>query len=189
MFLFTLGVLRASTVYFRCREEQSDGGGDRCNPPSEFHMPIGNLPSTADYASYKNNRFFATIASTFAVVAVPIIWLRSCGNLNGFGLAVVAATYLPPAVGLSMVAYWAMQGHRLSQQLVPWQQNILAKAALGLSAALSAVTLLQPRLLFVTSDKEDPSSSAGGKSRTSGLGVKGYYQVTPHSRKYEGPHF
>ena len=42
--LFTLGVLRASTVYFRCREEQSDGGGnDRCDPPSEFHMPIGNL--------------------------------------------------------------------------------------------------------------------------------------------------
>ena len=46
MFLFTLGVLRASTVYFRCREEQSDGGGnDRCDPPSEFHMPIGNLVS------------------------------------------------------------------------------------------------------------------------------------------------
>ena len=74
--LFTLGVLRASTVYFRCREEQSDGGNDRCDPPSEFHMPIGNLPSTADYSSYKNNRFFATIASTLAVVALPILWLR-----------------------------------------------------------------------------------------------------------------
>ena len=89
----------------------------------------------------------------------------------------LAATYLPPAVGLSMVAYWAMQGHPLSQQLVPWQQNILAKAALGLSAALSLVTALQPRLLFVTSDKEDPSSSSTSSSRTPGLGVKGYYQM------------
>ena len=92
--------------------------------------------------------------------------LRSCGNLNGFGPAVLAATYLPPAVGLSMVAYWAMQGHPLSQQLVAWQQNILAKAALGLSAALSLVTVLQPRLLFVTSDKEDPSSSSSSSSST-----------------------
>ena len=109
--------------------------------------------------------------------STPCHIFRSCGNLNGFGLAVVAATYLPPAVGLSMVAYWAMQGHRLSQQLVPWQQNILAKAALGLSAALAAVALLQPRLLYVTSDKEDPSSSSSSSSRTPGLGMKGYYQV------------
>ena len=77
VFLSTLGVLRASNVYFRCREEQSDGGGgDRCAPPSLFHLPIGNLPNSADYAAYKNRRFGATIASTLAVVAAPILWLR-----------------------------------------------------------------------------------------------------------------
>ena len=41
--------------------------------------------------------------------------------------------------------------------------------------ALSAVALLQPRMLFVASDREDPSSSAA--SRTPGLGVRGCYQV------------
>ena len=55
MFLFTLGVLRASTVYFRCREEQSDGGNDRCDPPSEFHMPIGNLVSRTMYKVTKQD--------------------------------------------------------------------------------------------------------------------------------------
>ena len=51
--------------------------------------------------------------------------------------------------------------------------------------ALSAVALLQPRMLFVTSDKEDPSSSASS-SRTPGLGVGGYYQV---STRFPGEQF
>jgi xanthosine utilization system XapX-like protein len=73
-----------------------------------------------------------------------------------------------------MVSYWALQGHALSQQLVPWQQNILAKAAFAISLAVAVITLVQPKLIYEASAREQSRQTV-----SSAMGVKNYFQARP----------
>ncbi len=98
------GLVRLSNVYFRCREEQSP----HCLP-TEHHKPLGTLPSTPEYASYRHYRFGSTVVSAAAGVVAVTLWLRRCGNLNALSPAVTAATYVPTVSALCTVFYWALQ--------------------------------------------------------------------------------
>ncbi len=178
--LLVIGLLRASAVYFRCREEQVDSGS--CpDSQSDFHLPIGNLrDGDADYKFYKNWRFGATMLSTLFVVSVPTAFLYSAGNLNGYAPPVVAANYLPGVVGVSMISYWAVQArNEFIKTLVPWQQNLLAKAAFLLSLLTALVVIVQPKLLYVA-DSSSREAAMARRAQPNVLGVQGYFQVMPY---------
>ena len=52
-----------------------------------------------------------------SAVAVPYLWLRSCGNINGHSPLVVVATYAFLFAGPAVVADWALKGHALAAKV------------------------------------------------------------------------
>lgn len=164
--VLAMGVLRLSSMYFRCREEQSG----YCNP-TELHKPIGTLSKDVSYREYKNRRFLSTLVGVACATLGPQLWLQTSGNLNGISLTVYMASYMPPVAGVSMVFYWAMQGHEVGSRLVPWQMNILAQAVFVICLSTVALTLLMPRMLFRVSAGEMPSTVMDREA-----GVHGVFQ-------------
>ena len=150
--LVFIGLLRLANVYFRCREEQMG----YCLP-TEFHKTISTLPKDASYKFYKDWRFFCSIASVILTVGLPHTWLKLSGNLNGYALTVYMASFAPWIMGLSILSFWALQGHAFGSKLVPWQQNSLAQYTFGMFAIALLICICQPRLLYLVHHR-------GGKS-------------------------
>lgn len=163
--LVIMGLIKLSNIYFRCREEQLG----YCFP-TEFHKPIGTLPKDPTYRDYKNRRFCSTMLSVFVTVLLPHFWLKNCGNLNGFSLSVCLASYVPPTCGISMVFYWAIQGHEVGTKLLPWQQNILAQVAMVLCLIALVAIVIQPKLVY----RMENASSEMMPHRSNG--IHGYFK-------------
>ena len=164
--LLAMGLVRVSSVYFRCREEQN------CLQ-TDFHKPIGNLAQDVSHA-YKNWRFFFTILSVVLTVCLPHCWLRHCGNLNGLSIPVALAIYVPPAAGVCLVFHWALQGlpQEIATTLLPWQHNILAHFVFALCFGVMAVVVAHPKLLYLVNTQQQRN-----QIYKMGHGVKTYYNI------------
>ncbi|XP_059089555.1 GPI ethanolamine phosphate transferase 3-like [Tigriopus californicus] len=165
--LVIMGLVKLCTIYFRCREEQLGF----CFP-TEFHKPIGTLPKDTSYRDYKNRRFCSTMLSVVVTVLLPHFWLKNCGNLNGFSVSVCLASYVPPTCGISMVFYWAIQGHEVGTKLLPWQQNILAQVAMVLCLTALVAIIIQPKLVYRMENTHAHSEVMPHRSN----GIHGYFK-------------
>ena len=98
--LATLGVLRLSSIYVRCREEQ----GTDC-PQTDYHKPLSTLPLQSDQ-SYKNWRYFFTLVSLLLTCLSLHSVLSRGGNLNGISFAVLVARYFLWIISTLISGYW-----------------------------------------------------------------------------------
>ena len=155
--LATMGLLRLSSIYVRCREEQ----GPLC-PQTDFHKPLSTLPTETGQA-YRNWRYFFTLLSLGLTCAALNRLLVGGGNLNGISFPVLVARYFPWFVSFLVAGYWALQAFPTSlvARLLPWQLNLLAHLAYGLSVVGVATLLASPRLLYLDVQKRRLGQVAG----------------------------
>jgi len=108
------------------------------------------------FREYKNLRFFFTIFSVYAIVQLPYLWLKICGNLNGMSIPVMATGYAPWVAGIAMVCHWAIQGlpADMAAKLLPWQHIVLAQFAWGVCIlAIILVPLGCPNLTYLVREQ------------------------------------
>jgi len=147
--LLAIGILRLSSIYVRCREEQ----GPAC-PQTLFHKPLSTLPSQAGQA-YKNWRYFFTLVSLFLTCVSLHSALSKGGNLNGISFPVLTARYFPWIISLLISGYWALQAFptNLISKLLPWQQNLLAQLVFALCCLGVFVLVISPKLVYLIPKK------------------------------------
>lgn len=147
--LLCLGLLRLSSLYVRCREEQ----GPAC-PQTDFHKPLSTLPTEVGQ-SYRNWRYFFTLLALGLTCGGMNKVLVGGGNLNGISFPVLVARYFPWLISFLIAAYWALQSFPLAlvSKLLPWQQNLLARLVYSLCLLGVAVILASPRLLYLVPKK------------------------------------
>jgi len=147
--LMTLGVLRLSSIYVRCREEQ----GSEC-PQTDFHKPLSTLPLSAGQI-YKNWRYFFSLVSLFLTCLSVHSILSRGGNLNGVSVPVLTARYFPWVISMLIAGYWALQAFptALISKLLPWQQNLLAQLVLFLCVLGIVLLVINPKLVYLIPKK------------------------------------
>merc|ERR1712142_108262 len=147
--LICIGLLRLSSIYVRCREEQ----GPDC-PQTDFHKPLSTLPSQAGQV-YKNWRYFFTLFSLFMTCLSLHSVLTKGGNLNGISFPVLTARYFPWIISLLISSYWALQAFpsNLISKLLPWQQNLLAQLVYVLCCLGIFVLVISPKLVYLIPKK------------------------------------
>jgi phosphatidylinositol glycan class O len=170
--MYMLGIIKCTTIYFRCREEQQS----YCEV-TDFHKPIGTLPASVS-RTYKNWRFFSTILAVVLVAVLPNVWLRRCGNLNGMALPVLIAKYIPTIVGLALVFQWALQKfpEEMAAKLLPWQHNFLAQFVYAVSLVSIILVLARPHLTFLVDNAAKKQSTEVPKLYEEGA-VKTYFNL------------
>jgi len=143
--LATLGVLRLSSIYVRCREEQ----GSDC-PQTDYHKPLSTLPQQSDQ-SYKNWRYFFTLVSLLLTCLSLHSVLSRGGNLNGISFPVLIARYFPWIISMLISGYWALQAFPIAliSKLLPWQQNLLAQLVFILCWLGVLVLVFNPKLVYL----------------------------------------
>ena len=147
--LLAVGLLRLSSIYVRCREEQ----GPDC-PQTDFHKPLSTLPSQAGQA-YKNWRYFFTLLSLFLTCVSLHSVLSKGGNLNGISFPVLTARYFPWIISALISGYWALQAFpsQLISKLLPWQQNLLAQLVFVLCCLGVLILVINPKLVYLIPKK------------------------------------
>jgi len=147
--LATLGLLRLSSIYVRCREEQ----GLDC-PQTDYHKPLSTLPLQAGQL-YKNWRYFFTLVSLLLTCLSLHSILSRGGNLNGVSLPVLTARYFPWIISMLISGYWALQAFptALISKLLPWQQNLLAQLVFFLCCLGVLVLVINPKLVYLIPKK------------------------------------
>ncbi|XP_017784023.1 PREDICTED: GPI ethanolamine phosphate transferase 3 [Nicrophorus vespilloides] len=130
-----IGVLIRFSMYFwKCREEQG------CK--DYFASKVSNV-----------NRIewiLAFICLVIFIVATKI-WLRSCGNLNGFSSTVVLARYSPPLIILCTIGFWVV--HKLPRDtrikiIGRWSPDTMAWIVYGFTFFGILSTIIKPLCIY-----------------------------------------
>ncbi|KAB0804314.1 hypothetical protein PPYR_01284 [Photinus pyralis] len=102
LFLIIACLIRLSTLYGRCREEQR-----WC-----LQSPYGEGAKRA-LRSEKAD-YLISLVTVAVFVTATRNWLRACGNLSGYSLQVLLARYAPTVIVVAIGGFWVL--HRLPQE-------------------------------------------------------------------------
>lgn len=180
MVILSIGLIRLSCVYIRCREEH----GPDC-PLTQFHKPLSTLDNESSF--YRNWRYFITLVALLVLSSLNHMCLSTAGNLNGLSCSVLAAKYLPGLISVMMASYWALQAFPspLVSKLLPWQHNLLAHGVFALAILGVIILLLDPRLVYVEVQRNIP-----GRGQASMLSdpnnIPGYFNYMKTNWTYHG---
>ncbi|KRT82779.1 hypothetical protein AMK59_4830 [Oryctes borbonicus] len=134
---FACLLIRFSTYYWQCREEQN------CSESSSQKLSSTNRAPL----------IFALIAVGL-VITLTRMWLRCCGNLAAFNITVLFAQYVPTVITVCCGGFWVLHylpvdGKPKSSSL--WQADYLALIAYALIITGLFITYLKPLTVFVIS--------------------------------------
>ncbi|KAF5301332.1 hypothetical protein FQA39_LY10730 [Lamprigera yunnana] len=102
LILFAGTLIRLSTVYFKCREEQ------------QYCLQFSNLRGIKAGFQSEKGEFLITLLAVSLLVTATRNWLRSCGNLAGFSITTLLAGYTPTIIVVATGGFWILR--TLSQE-------------------------------------------------------------------------
>lgn len=138
--LFIGALLRTSSYYWTCREEQK-----WC-----MNYPINKTSDTSQCV--------LAIIILAILATVTKLWLRSCGNLVGFYPTIMTIRYAPTVIVVCSGGYWVLQ--RLSKEPKnPWQIDSLAWVVFSLATFGIVSAIVQPLCVYVFPRKTGAVSS------------------------------
>lgn len=146
IFAFSVaGMIRLSKYYWICRSDQV---WCRDQPHITFNYYARVLITKLEWG-------VSVIGLAFIVMCTKI-WLRNCGNLNGFSLTVLLSKYLPSVIVVCMAGYWVL--NRLETKKSPnifQAPNVLAWSIYFASIFGSIVTIIEPLCVFLLERNEE----------------------------------
>ncbi|KAK3097761.1 hypothetical protein FSP39_012915 [Pinctada imbricata] len=152
--LFTSVSLRLSTVFAACREEKWN-----CDL-SVFLLPLGNLVNQLQ--SYKNMRYFFSVACLVLLTFITRQWMKHYGNLNGASISVLCARYFCPIAVVCCSLHWALQGlpPKILDNMPVWQQVFLPRIVYILVLVTLFCIAFNPLCVFIKPSAELSSLQA-----------------------------
>lgn len=145
--LCVAALVRCTLYFWRCREEQQ-----WC-----FASPheISNITSKMETSKVQ---FIITLICLGLFVFVTKVWLRECGNLNGYTVNVTLAKYLPSVLVVCIAGYWGInklpnQPKRNIHPYIP--ENILAWIVYGFSYFGLVTIIFDPLCVYILPRKNE----------------------------------
>ena len=166
--LISLGVIRLTTAFFRCREEQQG----YCIP-SDFHKPIHTLDNSLS-KDYRNRRFAISCSSVLLTSYVIRKWLMKGQNLEGLSPASVLVKHLPKFVTMAFVCQWVLQyaSDEKALKYIPqfWQHQAISLAIYATCLISIGIIVIQPCFVHLQTKKNQEQPKVY-------RGVKTYYNL------------
>ncbi|CAL4245000.1 unnamed protein product, partial [Meganyctiphanes norvegica] len=137
-FIMVLVCIKASSSYWKCREEQS-----WCTP-SNVHTPMPGLPQ-----DLRNWRYLTSCLMLVILAWAPRRWLMKCGNMNGPRVSILSYEYGVPVMCLLILAYWALQAvPPMRLAFIPHYLIIIPLVIYCLTFILGIILLLFPLMIY-----------------------------------------
>ncbi|XP_059139424.1 GPI ethanolamine phosphate transferase 3-like [Physella acuta] len=132
-------MLKISTTFFTCREEQH-----LCED-SIFNLGLDSVDGSA-----KNQRYIFSVVCLAVMVYASRYWLKYYGNMNGSSPGVLCLKYGPPLATLFTSFHWALQGlpQLVTHSFSEWQQVLMAQAVYLVVALLLVTLMFSPLLVY-----------------------------------------
>ncbi|XP_015108487.1 GPI ethanolamine phosphate transferase 3 [Diachasma alloeum] len=154
IFLITLGFIisvsiRASSYFWRCREEQL---GDSCT--TVILGKVGSMTSN----NFERVLLIFTLVGLALYITIVRMWLSNCGNLSGFSPSTTLARYCHPLMVVCMGSYWVIQ--RLPKDprikfVFAWQMNGFALVVYCCVILAVVVIFVKPLQVFLLPRNRD----------------------------------
>ncbi|CAH0550921.1 unnamed protein product [Brassicogethes aeneus] len=139
------GLVRCTLYFWRCREEQQ-----WC-----FAMPheVNNITSKMETSKVQ---FFITLVCLGLFIFVTKVWLRECGNLNGYAINVIMAKYLPSVLVVCIAGYWGLSKYPQQQKKnTPYiPENFLAWSVYGFAYFGLLTIIFDPLCVYILPRKD-----------------------------------
>ncbi|XP_052860167.1 GPI ethanolamine phosphate transferase 3 isoform X2 [Anopheles cruzii] len=140
--LFGVSLIRLSSHYFRCREEQTNCTDYLVKAPGPPTAEGQRRPRSA------SNVDFLPIVALVLYVVCTRLYLRACGNLTGTRINVMMARYGPTLAVVCACGHFTITKTTASG-VPPLHVDALAWVVYGLAMLQVAVLLVSPLLVFV----------------------------------------
>ncbi|XP_066150813.1 GPI ethanolamine phosphate transferase 3 [Euwallacea fornicatus] len=127
-----LVLLRSSMYFWRCRVEQ-----EWCFKSS--HYISNNLKSQASKFQWG-----LSVISLSSLTILIKMWLRKCGNLNGFSVTEICTKLLPSVLLVFIAGFWVLQRLSGNTKSISRTGNYLALSVYILSINALVLVLTQP---------------------------------------------
>ncbi|XP_022102977.1 GPI ethanolamine phosphate transferase 3-like isoform X2 [Acanthaster planci] len=141
--------IRFSSLFLACREEQ--------NPCRESELLRSLGAFSDDTGSYRNYRYFMSVASLAVIPASLTFWLNKQGNLNGGAAPMLSVAYALPIATVCICLNWGLQAlpQKMLDNLPAWQQVLLPRTAYIMLFVAFISVLWNPLCIFLI-PREDP---------------------------------
>lgn len=139
--LVVLALLRSSMYFWRCRVEQ-----EWC-----FKTPheIGNNYKLKSSSS--KLQWGVSVISLSALLSLTKVWLRKCGNLNGYSITEIITKLIPNVVVVCIAGFWVLQRLAGNSSSITRTSNYLALSVYLLSSISIIVLIIRPICVSVIS--------------------------------------
>ncbi|KYB26700.1 GPI ethanolamine phosphate transferase 3 [Tribolium castaneum] len=135
-----LVLVRISMYFWRCR--------DRLEQPWCYET-YNSFTSKAETTKLQ---WITTLITLALFVTTTKVWLRNCGNLNGYNFTVIVLKYAPTVLVVCTSGFWVLNrlpGDPKNKAIRPWQANVLAWTVYGVSFVGILVVVLKPLCVYV----------------------------------------
>ncbi|RZC40659.1 GPI ethanolamine phosphate transferase 3, partial [Asbolus verrucosus] len=149
-----LGILilvRGSMYFWRCR--------DRLEQPwcyETFNAFTAKVETT-------KLQWIITVITLGLFVTVTKVWLRNCGNLNGYSYTVILLKYVPTVLVVCMSGFWVLNRlpiNTKNKSVQLWQANALAWVVYGLSAVGILTVIMKPLCIYILPSTDEYSTES-----------------------------
>lgn len=135
-----LVLVRISMYFWRCR--------DRLEQPwcYETYNAFTSKSETT------KTQWIITLITLALFVTITKVWLRNCGNLNGYSVTVIFLKYVPTVLVVCTSGFWVLNrlpGDSKNKAIRPWQANVLAWIVYGLSTLGVFTVILKPLCVYI----------------------------------------
>jgi phosphatidylinositol glycan class O len=144
--LAMLILVRISMYFWRCR--------DRLEQPwcYETYNAFTSKTETTKL------QWMITVVTLALFVTITKVWLRNCGNLNGYTFTVIMLKYAPTVLVVCTSGFWVLNrlpGESKNKSVRFWQANVLAWVVYGLSTLGVVTMIVKPLCVYILPNSDE----------------------------------